>query len=97
MKSYASKRNGRKGGRPKNDNGIKIELPEIKFVILTPTQYGTLLEKYGYKLFLRAIKILEYWLTNSPEGEKYRGKNNYSHFRADGWVINAAKSKINNT
>ncbi len=88
---FCSKKNGRKGGRPVYDNNIRINLPDFELVILTPEQYGTLLEKYGYKLFYKALEILENWLKTSPEGEKYRGKNNYAHFRADGWLINCAK------
>ena len=79
MSGYSSIENGKKGGRPKYDSEVKISLPDIDFVILTPTQYGSL------------ILILEEWLKSSPEGEKYRGKNNYAHFRSDGWVINSAK------
>lgn len=85
--------NGKKGGRPKSDFKIRIELPEINLVILTPSQYNSLIEKYGYELIDKALKILEQWLSSSPKGEKYRGKNNYAHFRSDGWLINSAKEK----
>ena len=88
----ASKKNGKKGGRPNYDNIKKLELPNITLVILTQNQYNTLLEKYGYKIINKALIILEQWLKTSPSAEKYRGKNNYGHFRADGWVINSAKS-----
>ncbi len=87
-------KNGRKGGRPKYDTNIKASIPDIKLVILTPAQYGSLVEKYGYKLLKKALSILEFWLETSPKGEKYRGKNNYAHFRSDGWVINMAKMKL---
>lgn len=90
MRRYSSIRNGKKGGRPAFDTH-RIELPNIEMVILTPTQYGTLLEKYGYELVKKALNILENWLKTSPEASKYRGKNNYGHFRADGWLINSAK------
>ena len=93
MSGYSSVENGKKGGRPKYDNSLRIEIPEIEFVILTPTQYGSLVEKYGYELLRKALKIFELWLKSSPEAEKYRGKNNYAHFRSDGWVINSAKYK----
>ena len=56
-----------------------------------PKYDGSLIEKYGYELLRKALLILEEWLKSSPEGEKYRGKNNYAHFRSDGWVINSAK------
>lgn len=91
MSGYHSKINGKKGGRPKYDSYAKISMPDIEFVILTPMQYNSLIEKYGYTLIKKALLILEEWLKSSPEGEKYRGKNNYAHFRSDGWVINSAK------
>lgn len=83
--------NGKKGGRPKQDSNIRIELPDIELVILTPSQYGSLLEKYGYDLLRKSLIILDKWLkSGSKPSEKYVGKNNYAHFRADGWVINEA-------
>lgn len=96
-RSYSSKLNGKKGGRPIGNIDAKIDLPDIELIILTPTQYGTLLEKYGYSLVNVALKILENWLKTSPQGEKYRGKNNYAHFRSDGWLINTAKQGIAQT
>lgn len=92
-RSLASIQNGKKGGRPKYDKHIKVSIPNIDLVILTPAQYGSLLEKYGYELFYKALQILEDWLKSSPEAEKYKGRNNYAHFRSDGWVINTAKFK----
>ena len=92
QRSEASKINGLKGGRPKQDSKIRIELPEIELVILTPTQYGSLLEKYGYELLRKSLHILDSWLkSGSKDANKYVGKNNYAHFRSDGWVINSAK------
>ena len=86
------KLNGQKGGRPKQDSRIRIELPDIDLVILTPTQYGSLLEKYGYKILRKALLILDKWLSSGGKNSrKYVGKNNYAHFRSDGWVINEAK------
>ena len=88
-----SKYNGKKGGRPKQDSKIRIELPDIDLVILTPTQYNSLIEKYGYKLLRKALFILDEWFkAGSPSANKYIGKNNYAHFRSDGWVINEAKN-----
>lgn len=90
------KYNGQKGGRPKQDSGIRIKLPEIELVILTPTQYGSLLEKYGYDLLRKALLILDNWLkSGSKQSEKYVGKNNYAHFRSDGWVVNEARFRNN--
>ena len=85
--------NGKKGGRPKYNSEVKACIPDINLVILTPSQYGSLIEKYGYELLKKALNILEDWLSSSPQGNKYRGKNNYAHFRSDGWVINMAKMK----
>ena len=88
----ASQLNGKKGGRPKQDSKIRIELPDIDLVILTPTQYGSLLERYGYDLLRRALLILDSWLkSGSRPAAKYVGKNNYAHFRSDGWVVNEAR------
>ena len=86
------KKNGKKGGRPKQDSTIRIELPDIDLVILTPTQYGSLLEKYGCQLLRKALLILDDWLKcGSKNAKQYVGKNNYAHFRSDGWVVNEAK------
>ena len=90
------KLNGQKGGRPKQDSRIRIELPNIDLEILTPTQYGSLLEKYGYELLEKALHILDDWLkTGNKYSIKYVGKNNYAHFRSDGWVINEARFSKN--
>ena len=94
MSGNSSIENGKRGGRPICDKNIKISLPNIEFVILTPFQYEHLLEKYGNSLLNKALEILEDWLACSPYGIKYRGKNNYGHFRSDGWVINTARQEI---
>lgn len=84
--------NGQKGGRPKQDSQIYIKIPEINLVNLTSNQYETLLKKYGDEILKNAINILEEWLkSGSSYAVKYIGKNNYAHFRSDGWVINEAK------
>ena len=91
-KKTASRDNGKKGGRPLQDSTICIELPEINLVILTQTQYDSLIEKYGYKLIRKALLILDNWLkTGGHASAKYVGKNNYAHFRSDGWLLNEAK------
>lgn len=88
------KNNGKKGGRPKQNSEIRIELPNVDLVILTPIQYGSLLEKYGYSLLQRALLILDEWLkSGSKVAIKYVGKNNYAHFRSDGWVVNTAREQ----
>lgn len=90
------KYNGMKGGRPKHDSKIRMELPDINLVILTPAQYGSLVEKYGYELLRKALFILDSWLqSGSKPAEKYLGKNHYAHFRKDGWVLNEAKFILN--
>ena len=95
-KKIVSQNNGKKGGRPKQDSKIRIELPEIELVILTPNQYSSLIEKYGYELIRKALEILDSWLKRgSKDSKKYRGKNNYAHFRSDGWVINTAFMALN--
>lgn len=91
-KKISAIENGKKGGRPRQDSKIYIELPDIELVILTPTQYNSLLEKYGYELLKKSLLILDNWLkTKSKYASRYIGKNNYAHFRSDGWVINTAK------
>lgn len=92
-RKLACKYNGKQGGRPKQDSKVRIELPDIELVILTPTQYGSLIEKYGYEVLNKALTILEKWL-KSTTGEKHNGKNHYAHFRSDGWVVNEAKAKL---
>ena len=95
-KNFISKSNGKKGGRPKQDSKIRIELPAIELVILTPNQYNSLLEKYGYELIEKALKILDSWLKKGSKASlRYKGKNNYAHFRSDGWVINTAIMALN--
>ena len=90
-----SKNNGKKGGRPNSNEYISaFDIPEIKFVILTEYQYKTLLERYGSALIKKALAIFDEWLATSPIGNKYKGKNNYASFRADGWVINLAKYSV---
>ena len=84
--------NGRKGGRPKQDSSIHITLPDINLVMLTSEQYNLLLEKYGVSILKQALKILDNWLIHGGiSSEKYVGRNNYAHFRSDGWVLNEAK------
>lgn len=92
-----SAKNGKKGGRPKNGALSAITIPGITTVILTENQYALLIKKYGIILLEIALKILDDWLNSSPYAIKYKGKNNYSHFRSDGWVINEAKNSIPQT
>ena len=89
-----SANNGKKGGRPKTTTITAISIPGITTVILTESQYYTLIKRYGILLLETALKILDEWLNSSPYAIKYKGKNNYAHFRSDGWVINEAKNSI---
>ena len=95
MKRFYRVKNGKKGGRPSSEECLNsFYLPEFSTIILTETQYNTLLEKYGTELLKKALKILEDWLCSSPLAEKHKGKNNYAHFRSDGWVINMARDDL---
>ena len=95
MKRVYSKLNGRKGGRPDGSKYVSVFIvPEFNAVILTEHQYNTLLNRYGMTLLSKALSIFDEWLKTSPIAEKYRGKNNYAHFRSDGWVINEAQTSI---
>ena len=92
MRKNHFKLNGEKGGRPKGNTYItSFILPEFNMIILTENQYDTLLNKYGRVLLNTALSIFQQWLLTSPNSDKYKGKNNYAHFRSDGWVINEAK------
>ena len=94
-KKWFHKNNGLKGGRPKQDSEIYIKIPEIKLVNLTSNQYEKLVKKFGDAVLKTALKILDMWLiSGSPCALKHIGKNNYAHFRSDGWVINEAKNLL---
>lgn len=91
-KSNYRQKNGKMGGRPRQDSIKHTFIPNINFVILTEPQYTLLIKKYGIDLLKNALQIFDNWLqSGSPHSLKYKGKNNYAHFRADGWVINEAK------
>ena len=93
MKTTNIKRS--KGGRPKQDSKIRIFIPGITQVIITPKQYDILIAKYDLELISFALTLLDDWLnSHSPVANKYIGKNNYAFFRSDGWVINEAKRKL---
>ena len=91
MSGYVSKRNGRKC--IKKDFTISVVIPGIPYVLLTPKQYSSLLEKYGYELLIKALKILNNWLHSAPSAKKSAKINHFSYFRKDGWVINMATEK----
>lgn len=90
-KKKSRQTNGEKGGRPKQDSQVYIEIPKIKLVNLTSNQYDVLSKRYGKKIFMHALSILDDWLkSGSPMTSKYIGKNHYAYFRSDGWVVNEA-------
>ena len=92
MKKKSFQINGEKGGRPKGDTYLStFAIPKFNLVILTEHQYNTLLSRYGKVLLEKALSIFQMWLVTSPNGYRYKGRNNYAHFRSDGWVINEAK------
>lgn len=94
-KKWFHKNNGRRGGRPKQDSEIYIKIPEIELVNLTSDQYKKLIKRFGNEVLKIALEILDKWLiSGSPNALKYIGKNNYAHFRSDGWVINEAKNLL---
>ena len=98
MNKNNCKNNGKKGGRPKGSSySADFVIEDFNTIILTEKQYNTLLKRYGKELSMKALTIFDNWLKNSPLGYKYKGKNNYAHFRSDGWVINEAKLSIQQT
>lgn len=95
MKKNNFKLNGEKGGRPRGSSYMStFVIPGFDTVILTEHQYYALIKRFGTKLINKALEIFEKWLLTSPSAYKYKGKNNYAHFRSDGWLINEAKSSI---
>ena len=72
------------------EKNIKLEHGEL--VNLTKEQYEKLTFKYGHIFINKAIEILNNWLKrNTKYSKKCLNKNNYNHFRKDGWVINETK------
>ena len=95
MKRLSSIENGKKGGRPViRTKTQEKRIYEAEKVILTDMQYNALVLRYGSDVTNKAVEILDEWLASSPLGSKYVGKNNYAHFRSDGWVINTAKELL---
>jgi len=95
MSNNSSRKNGKKGGRPSSYNYVStFIIPNSNWVILTEYQYNKLIERYGISLIQAALKILDEWLNCSQTGNKYKGKNNYAHFRSDGWLINEAMQSV---
>lgn len=87
-------RNGKKGGRPKDEDSPKKNIKDIEYVILTETQYDKLIEKFGDTVTNKAIKLLDNWLAKgSPTAKGYIGKNHYAHFRSDNWCIKQAQEE----
>ena len=61
-----------KSGRPIGDNMNIYYIKGINLVILTETEYNTLIKKYGTKIINKALMILDDWLKKSPIGKKYQ-------------------------
>lgn len=86
-------KNGCKGGRPADDDSPRKEIPNIKLVNLTEVQFDRLVEKFGEKVILKAIELLEDWLETSNISKSAKaalGKNHYCYFKRDKWIIQKA-------
>lgn len=84
-------RNKRREAAKQTDRTNDVNLDGIELVRLTENQYQKLVELYGEDVTIEAIKILEKWFAKKGKVQKgYIGRNNYGHFRKDGWVIPAA-------
>lgn len=85
-----------KGGRRKVSVNECIKLKENELVNLTKNQYSKLIHKYGYLFIKNAINIFNEWLKqNTNISKRYLDKNNYAHFRIDGWVIAQTQKVLN--
>jgi len=81
-----------KCGRKKISPDDSMDLDSISSVNITLKQYQKLLVKYGELFVKKALEIFDSWLLlGSRETIKYINKNNYGHFRADGWLIYETK------
>lgn len=88
-------KDGKKGGRPKDDDSPRKEITGIEFVNLTEKQYDKLIEKFGDAVTHKAIELLDNWLAKgSPTAKGYIGKNHYAHFRADNWCVKQAQELV---
>ena len=89
-------KNGCKGGRPKDDDSPRKDFGEdIENVILTESQWERIVAKRGEKLAIKMVEVLDEWLSlGGANAKQYIGKNNYGHFKADGWVLNQAKERL---
>lgn len=91
-------KNGCTGGRPKDDDAPRQELPGIELTNLTEPQYKKLCEKYGEMLTDKAIELFENWLQiGNKTAKQYIGKNHYAHFKADHWTIKEAEKALKTT
>lgn len=89
-------KNGCKGGRPKDEESPRKDFGEdIENVTLTESQWERIVAKRGEKLAYQMVKVLEEWLAiGGATAKQYIGKNNYGHFKSDGWVYQEAKKII---
>lgn len=82
--SGKKKNSGRKKVKPQESTEIK-NAPNVN---LTQKQYENLIKKYGQVFTRNAIGILNTWFAGKTRTvKKFLGKNNYAHFRSDGWLI----------
>jgi hypothetical protein len=87
-------RNKRREAAKNTDKAEDIKIDGIEFVRLTEKQFKKLVELHGEDVILAAIKILDDWLAKNGQAQKgYIGRNNYGHFRKDGWVLPLALKK----
>lgn len=88
-------RNKRSAARTQSEVTERKEIDGIEYVNLTEEHYEKLIDKYGDELTLKAISLLDTWLSKKGKSAKqYIGKNHYAHFRSDSWVIQNAKESL---
>ena len=90
-KSKQRAKNGKQGGRPKEEDLPRKEFEEYKYINITEEQYKKIVEKYGERVTMRIVELLDTWLAkNGKTAQQYIGKNHYAHFRADNWAVQKA-------
>lgn len=88
-------KNGCKGGRPKDEDSPKKDFDEDCLVTLTENQWERIVAKRGEKLAIKMVEVLDDWLSiGGTNAKQYIGRNNYGHFKSDGWVFQTAKKII---
>lgn len=88
-------KDGCKGGRPKDEDSPRKVFEDYETVIITESQWEKTIAKYGERLALKMVEILDNWLSlGGANAKQYIGRNNYGHFRKDYWVYVEAKKAI---